>query len=151
MIEVPVGTVVRKIVYKCPETGREERELLADMDKPGMQIVAARGGKGGEGKREHTCCLRTPCCMFAPTHLQVHLFWSECLCGLECPFAPGLLQETARFATTRRSNSPSSAPWEKVGGDGLCLPILIACKHEDHAPVPFSPPTRLPACLLPLL
>jgi len=40
VIEVPVGTVV-----KDAETG----EILADLDRPGARLVAARGGRGGRG------------------------------------------------------------------------------------------------------
>lgn len=40
IIDVPVGTLVRDI-----DTG----ELLADLDKPGMMVCVARGGKGGRG------------------------------------------------------------------------------------------------------
>lgn len=40
VIDVPVGTVVKDL-----ETG----EILADLDKPGMIVCVARGGKGGRG------------------------------------------------------------------------------------------------------
>ncbi|MDK2886646.1 MAG: GTPase [Thermosipho sp. (in: thermotogales)] len=40
IIDVPVGTVVKDF-----ETG----EILADLDKPGMVVCVARGGKGGRG------------------------------------------------------------------------------------------------------
>ena len=40
IIPVPVGTVV-----KDPETG----EVLADLDEPGAEFLAARGGEGGRG------------------------------------------------------------------------------------------------------
>lgn len=39
-IEVPVGTVV-----KNAETG----EIIADLNKPGQKVLAAKGGKGGRG------------------------------------------------------------------------------------------------------
>ncbi|SHH55159.1 GTPase ObgE [Thermosipho atlanticus] len=40
IIDVPVGTVVKDL-----ETG----ELIADLDKPGMVVCVARGGRGGRG------------------------------------------------------------------------------------------------------
>ncbi|MBB6062655.1 GTP-binding protein [Thermosipho japonicus] len=40
VIDVPVGTVVKDF-----ETG----EIIADLDKPGMVVCVARGGKGGRG------------------------------------------------------------------------------------------------------
>ncbi|MEJ5228951.1 MAG: GTPase ObgE [Pseudothermotoga sp.] len=52
IIDVPVGTVVRDA-----ETG----EVLADLDKPGMMVCVARGGKGGRGNFHFTTSvLRAP-------------------------------------------------------------------------------------------
>jgi len=52
IIEVPVGTVV-----KDAESG----EILADLDKPGMMVCVARGGKGGRGNSHFaTSVLRAP-------------------------------------------------------------------------------------------
>ncbi len=52
IIDVPVGTVVRDA-----ETG----EMLADLDKHGMMVCVARGGKGGRGNVHFaTSVLRAP-------------------------------------------------------------------------------------------
>lgn len=52
IIEVPVGTLV-----KDADTG----ELIADLDKPGMMVCVARGGKGGRGNMHFaTSIMRTP-------------------------------------------------------------------------------------------
>ncbi|MGJ8455018.1 GTPase ObgE [Pseudothermotoga sp. U03pept] len=52
IIDVPVGTVV-----KDAESG----EILADLDKPGMMVCVARGGKGGRGNLHFTTSvLRAP-------------------------------------------------------------------------------------------
>ncbi len=52
IIEVPVGTLV-----KDADTG----ELIADLDKPGMMVCVARGGKGGRGNTHFaTSIMRTP-------------------------------------------------------------------------------------------
>jgi len=39
IIQVPIGTIVRHVNGK----------ILADLDKPGMMFIAARGGAGGHG------------------------------------------------------------------------------------------------------
>lgn len=52
IIEVPVGTLVRDA---------DSGELIADLDKPGMMVCVARGGKGGRGNVHFaTSIMRTP-------------------------------------------------------------------------------------------
>ncbi|HPP69106.1 MAG TPA: GTPase ObgE [Pseudothermotoga sp.] len=52
IIDVPVGTLV-----KDSQTG----EILADLDKPGMMVCVARGGKGGRGNTHFaSSVLRAP-------------------------------------------------------------------------------------------
>jgi GTP-binding protein len=51
VVEVPTGTVVRRIVSRDADTGARVTEPVCELLNDGDELVAAKGGRGGFGNR----------------------------------------------------------------------------------------------------